>query len=107
MEWAKASDKFPNDPEEKVFRKRRGKTYQYLQTEDFFDEHLIFEGEEIPYHKLEYLDESQPSLTLQQGLDIWDAGWNRGQYSVLDAYQEPPNKAAYFASIGYDLSKIV
>ena len=91
---------------EKVFRKRRGNTYQYLQTEDFEGEYLIFEGEEIPYHKLEWLDESQPSLTLQQGLDIWYAAEKYG-IEITDAdYNDKiqtPDKAAYFASIGYKI----
>lgn len=58
MKWIKASEHFPDDPNEKVFRKKMGSIFQYLQTEDFFDEYLVFDGKEILYSNLEWLDES-------------------------------------------------
>lgn len=55
--WVKASERFPDDPNEKVFRRKKLGSYEYLQTEDFFPEHLEFNGEGIPYKNLEWLDE--------------------------------------------------
>ncbi len=46
-------------------------------------------------------------IPIQQGLGIWDAGWDRG-HDVglsLEEYTKCHNKQAYFKSIGIDLSK--
>jgi hypothetical protein len=62
MKWVKVGHgSFPDDPNEKVFRRKLRGIYQYIQTEDFYPEHLVFNGEEIPYSRLEYLDESGAS----------------------------------------------
>ena len=64
--WVKASEIFPNDPNEKVFRRRQGTIYQYIQTEDFEPEYLVFNGEEIYYTELEYLDESPSPESIER-----------------------------------------
>ena len=60
-------------------------------------------------HPVEWLDESTPVLTLQQGLDIWDAARLRFDDEFYNGgypeQAESPDKAAYFASIGIDIEK--
>lgn len=81
--WIKASNKFPDDPTEKCFRRNVGAIYQYFQAEDFEEQYLIYNGEEIPYSKLEWLDESAPSIPedvkdvvkkISQGFTYWCHG---------------------------------
>ncbi len=51
-------------------------------------------------------NESQPSLTIQQGLDIWDAAreHNTGYMGSISSWEY--SKSEYFASIGIDIDKL-
>ncbi len=56
----------------------------------------------------EWIDESVPSLTIQQGLDIWDAAQERIGFELAGEQftSEPPDKVPYFKSIGIDIDKL-
>ncbi len=52
------------------------------------------------YKVFKWLDESTPSITIQQGLDIWEAAC---KWHWQDSY---PSKESYFKSIGIDINKL-
>ncbi len=99
MEWVKASERLPDNT-----------GYYFVKYKVNGAYILYVKNETNMGHVVSWLDENTPSLTLQQGLDIWDAAQIYGMDLVhaTEWAENPttPNKAAYFASIGIDLSKI-
>lgn len=67
MKWIKASEGPPNEPKQKVFRRKNGNAYEYIQTGLFFDTELYYHGEAIHYSQLEWLDEAEePPFTFSE-----------------------------------------